>query len=207
MKRLLRWLEVLFWVAGCAGIGWWAWVAVEAKRFQARESRFFDQTRQSVLAKVDRNMPAPPPDPSLVARLDIPRLGLSTIVREGVSARVLEYSAGHVPGTALPGERGNIAIAAHRDSFFRDLRKVVPNDLIRLETFHGEQDYKVSWIRIVDPEDTAVIQPTKSRALTLITCYPFYFVGPAPMRYVIRADEVAPPHGPARTSFKPPPVS
>ncbi len=196
MKRFLRWLELWLWVAGCACLCWWAGITFEAWRFQHRESRFFDHNvRPSVLAKVDRALPAPPRDPSLLGLLEIPRIGLSTVVREGDSARVLEFSAGHVPGTALPGTRGNVAIAAHRDTFFRALRNVVPNDRIRLETPNGEHDYRVSWIRIVHPDDVSVLEPTTERSLTLITCYPFYFVGAAPLRYIVRADEIRAPRG------------
>ncbi|HVB38772.1 MAG TPA: class D sortase, partial [Vicinamibacterales bacterium] len=91
------------------------------------------------------------------------------------------------PGTALPGQRGNVGVAGHRDTVFRPLRHVRRGDLVALTTPHGTFDYRVAWTRIVSPADVAVLQPTHRPSLTLVTCYPFYFVGHAPRRFVVRA--------------------
>ena len=94
---------------------------------------------------------------------------------------------GHVPGTALPGENGNVGIAGHRDTFFRELRNVKPEDRISLTTARGTFEYFVEYARIVKPEDVEVLAPTEEPLLTLVTCYPFYYVGAAPERYIVRA--------------------
>jgi len=104
-----------------------------------------------------------------------------------VDAATLRRGAGHIPETAQPGDPGNVGIAAHRDSFFRGLKDVRKNDIIRLETLEGTYRYRVDWTRIVTPEDTAVLDATANPALTLVTCYPFYYVGSAPKRFIVRA--------------------
>jgi sortase A len=94
---------------------------------------------------------------------------------------------GHIPGTALPGEDGNIVLAAHRDTFFRPLRNIQKGDEIALTTLSGAYRYRVESIQIVGPDDVGVLSPTKQPTLTLVTCYPFYFVGSAPKRFIVRA--------------------
>jgi sortase A len=126
-------------------------------------------------------------DGALVGRVEIPRLKVSAVVLEGAGEATLSVAAGHVPGTALPGEPGNTAIAAHRDSFFRALGGVRERDLIVVTTPAGELRYQVSGIEILRPEDTHVLDPTSEERLTLITCYPFYYVGSAPMRFIVHA--------------------
>ncbi len=125
-----------------------------------------------------------------LGRLEIPRIGLRAMVLEGSDQGILRLGVGHIPGTALPGEQGNVALAAHRDSFFRPLRRIHPNDEIRLTTVQGSRRYRVDWIRIVSPRHVQVLKPGMQPTLTLITCYPFYFVGPAPDRFVVRAHQI-----------------
>jgi len=137
--------------------------------------------------------PAPPPPlavGSLIGRIEIPRLALSTIVLEGDSDRILRKAAGHIPGTALPGGTGNVAIAAHRDTFFRALQNIRKDDVISLETPDGDYRYRVDSTHIVAPSDVAVLDPSGSPSLTLVTCYPFYYVGSAPKRYIVRARQI-----------------
>lgn len=127
----------------------------------------------------------------LIGRISIPRLGVHGIVKEGVDDRTLRRAVGHVPGTALPGESGNVGLAAHRDTFFRGLKDVRKNDRIRIETPDGDYEYQVDSIRIVKPNDVEVLASTKDhRVLTLVTCYPFYYVGNAPKRFIVRATQV-----------------
>jgi len=123
-----------------------------------------------------------------VGRLEIERLGLSVMVLEGVEPKTLRHGAGHIPGTAAPGERGNCGISAHRDRFFRPLREVRPDDVIRITTVRGGFAYRVVSVDVVDPSDGAVLAQGEGEALTLTTCFPFYFVGPAPARFVVRAE-------------------
>jgi sortase A len=124
---------------------------------------------------------------SQFGRIEIPRLGISVMVIEGVQARSLKLAVGHVPGTAFPGEAGNVGIAGHRDSFFRNLRKIQNHDTIRLTTLYGSYDYLVESTRVVGPRDTQVLHSSGEPLLTLVTCYPFYYAGPAPDRFIVRA--------------------
>lgn len=140
-----------------------------------------------------RSFAASDPAPSVaatgnaIALLRIPRIALEVPVGTGTAEEVLFRGAGLVTGSALPGSDGNVAIAAHRDSFFRGLKDVAVGDLIELESLDRTTLYRVSSLKIVEPGDVQVLAPTDEAALTLITCYPFYFVGHAPQRYIVRA--------------------
>ena len=122
-----------------------------------------------------------------LAVLKIPKIGLAVPVLEGTSAFTLDRGVGHIEGTARIGQSGNFAIAGHRDSFFRGLKDVREGDLVELVTDSGTDTYVIRRIRITDPHDVTALQPTSSRALTLVTCYPFYYVGPAPQRFIVQA--------------------
>lgn len=130
-----------------------------------------------------------PGDP--VAELSVPRLHIAVAVLEGDSDSILELGAGHIPETALPNESGNIGIAAHRDTFFRPLRLIRPNDLITLTTPAGVTRFSVTGTQVVTPEDTAVLAPAPGRDLTLVTCYPFSYIGPAPKRFIVHARKMS----------------
>jgi sortase A len=122
-----------------------------------------------------------------LGRLEAPRLGLSVMVSQGVSGRTLRRSAGHIPGTALPGELGNVGIAGHRDTFFRPLKEIRKNDTLTLTTLQGTYQYVVDSTEIVSPDNVKVLDPTDRPVLTLVTCYPFYYVGSAPKRFIVQA--------------------
>jgi sortase A len=132
------------------------------------------------------------PHDGLVGRLVIPRLKLGEIVREGAGERTLSLALGHIPGTALPGERGNVGVAGHRDTLFRSLRSIGKDDRIQFQTLRGSYDYRVESIQIVKPDDVAVLAPGPYPELTLVTCYPFYFVGAAPDRFIVKARQISP---------------
>ena len=125
------------------------------------------------------------------AILRVQRVGLEVPVLEGVDDLTLNRGAGHIPGTARPGQPGNIAIAGHRDGFFRILKDVIPGDTIDLERDGSVDRYRVRDISIVEKSDAAVLRPTADSVLTLVTCYPFHFVGAAPQRYIIRASPIS----------------
>jgi sortase A len=129
------------------------------------------------------NEPAPPP----LAVLRIPKIRLEVAVLQGTDDFTLNRALGHIEDTALPGTDGNSAIAGHRDGFFRGLKDIGPDDAIELETLRGKEGYRVERTWVVDPEDVSVLDPTTTRSLTLVTCYPFNHVGPAPQRYIVRA--------------------
>lgn len=135
--------------------------------------------------------PLLPVDPLALGKLEIPRLRLSVVVREGIGPTTLRRSAGHVPGTALPGEAGNAVIAGHRDGLFRPLRAVQRGDVIRFRSRNVSATYVVDGLSIVAPDDTTALEPADSARITLITCFPFDYIGAAPRRFVVsgaRAD-------------------
>lgn len=131
------------------------------------------------LAKIDRA--------TALARLDIPKLGVSVMVLPGCDALCLNGGVGHIAGTPAPGEPGNVGIAGHRDGFFRPLEKIAVGDTLRLRTQRGTFDYRVQWTKVVDPTDVSVLSGCEGDALTLVTCYPFRVVGNAPKRFIVRA--------------------
>ena len=126
----------------------------------------------------------------VIGRLEIPRLRMSTVVVEGDDAGALRFGAGHVPWTSLPAEGGNVGIAAHRDTVFRRLRKVAVRDHIKLITPAGLYEYEVSSTEVVPPQDVAVLDSSKRSELTLVTCYPFSYLGPAPLRFIVHARRI-----------------
>ena len=128
--------------------------------------------------------------PAPLGVLRIPKLQLAVPILPGTDDRTLDRAVGHVDDTAPPGADGNSAIAGHRDGFFRGLKDIATGDVIELDTLQGKQIYRVERTWVVAPEDVWVLDPTAAPALTLITCYPFYFVGPAPQRFIVRAVQV-----------------
>jgi sortase A len=129
-------------------------------------------------------------DPAALGRIEIPRLGVRAIIRKGADEDTLDRAVGLVPGTASPGEAGNIVLAAHRDTFFRPLRHIKVADRIRLVVPPNEYVYEVDSTRVVPPEETSVLQSRGTEELTLVTCYPFGFIGPAPDRFIVSAKRV-----------------
>lgn len=122
-----------------------------------------------------------------LAVLHIPRIQLDVPVLKGTSDTTLDRGVGYIEGTAMPGTPGNSGLAGHRDGYFRGLKDVSLGDAIELETLEGTQSYRIERAWIVTPDDVSVLDPTPAQSITLVTCYPFYFVGSAPQRYIIRA--------------------
>ena len=192
----LRWAERVLVVVGCLLLAVSALFLADA----ALSQRAARQSLQA-MARINRPTPAKPaaaPDPGLpplvdvrrgspIAELSISRLGLSTIVLQGSDAKTLLRGPGHLEKTALPGEIGNAVIAGHRDSFFRPLRDVRIGDDVTVETPRARFHYRVTSTRVVDPHDVSVLRPTQQATLTLITCYPFWVLGRAPDRFIVRA--------------------
>jgi sortase A len=127
----------------------------------------------------------------ILAVLDIPDIELEVPVYAGASDLDMDRGAGWIPGTARPGEAGNVGIAGHRDGYFRVLKDAEVGDTLELRTASGRQRYVIDEILIVDPLDVEVLETSDDRTLTLVTCYPFYFVGSAPQRYIVRAQQVS----------------
>jgi len=145
--------------------------------------------------QAEKVQPAAPAQPLetglLIGRLRIPRLKVAVMVREGAAESTLRRAVGHVPGTALPGYVGNVGLAGHRDTFFRPLANVRQDDSIDLETDQGTFRYLVTSTQIVSPRDVEVLKASGGKTLTLVTCYPFYYVGSAPKRFIVHAVEVS----------------
>jgi sortase A len=130
----------------------------------------------------------------LVGRIEVERVDVSTLILEGVGGKTLRRGAGHIPNTAMPVDTaGNVGIAGHRDSVFRGLKDIRKGDVVRVTTLDGTFRYKVDWTRIVTPQDTEVLAPSDEPVLTLVTCYPFYYVGSAPKRFIVRAHRLEEP--------------
>jgi sortase A len=185
--------------AGFSALAYCAITIVEASRYQEWAR---DQMRKASLVPaepltahsypgVSQVVPLGSPNKAaLVGRIDIPRVHISVMVEEGTSPEVLRVAVGHIQGTALPGQAGNVALAAHRDTFFRHLGELTSGDLIRITVPGGQYLYSVRFTDVVHPEETWVLQPSTGQLLTLVTCYPFYYAGPAPKRFVVRARRV-----------------
>lgn len=207
-RRLaLRLGGFLFFMIGMLALGYCGYVLLETRFFQAYQSGRFEAAlerakspaSQSEIAS--RTVPAAPADEFLepasgggfsaevlLGRMEIKRIGLTAMVMEGVESRTLRRAAGHIPGSALPGVAGNIGIAGHRDTFFSGLRHVRQGDEVTLTTLSGVYRYRVEDTLVVEASDTWVLaQTAEEEALTLVTCYPFTYVGPAPQRFIVRA--------------------
>ena len=126
----------------------------------------------------------------LIGRIEIPRLLLSVVVVEGIDKTTLRRAVGHIPGTALPGQPGNVGLAGHRDTFFRPLKDLRIKDEVQFSTLQGDFKYEVESLRVVEPDNVGVLAASAENVLTLVTCYPFYYVGPAPQRWIVRARQV-----------------
>lgn len=181
---LMHYLEWLLLGLGLGCLGTYAYESVEARRFQAQQTAAFERAARSEAA------PARVKTGGLVGMLDVPRLQLSTPVIEGDDDRTLKRAVGHLPDTPLPWEQGNSAMAGHRDGLFRPLKDVKIGDEIRFRTTRDEFVYRVTETAIVMPDDLSVLEPRASSTITLITCYPFYYVGSAPQRFVVHAERV-----------------
>ncbi|HVR07037.1 MAG TPA: class D sortase [Thermoanaerobaculia bacterium] len=131
--------------------------------------------------------PAPAPEGTVLGRIEIPRVGISSLVLEGIGGESLRRGVGHIPGTGLTQAAGNVGLAGHRDTVFRGLKDIRKGDRIDLETLDGTYHYSVDWAQVVDPDDVGVLAVGNRPELTMVTCYPFYYVGSAPERFVVRA--------------------
>jgi sortase A len=186
LKRILQGVQWLFLAAAVLLLGYYGFVTVDAWAFERRENVALERLLKN---QATPRLPAIATR-GLIGRIDIQRLGLSVIVVEGITSKALRRAAGHISGTALPGQPGNVGISAHRDTFFRPLRNIKQNDVITLTTLLGEYRYRVVSTKIVGPNDVAVLEPSGQEVLTLVTCYPFYFVGSAPDRFIVRAERI-----------------
>ena len=193
-RRILVWTQRALFACAVLLLGYCGFVLADTRNFQSRERRQFD-----LLLASHTTLPAAPKEvppavaAGIIGHLEIARLGVSVMVVEGTGPVALRHAAGHISGTAFPGKPGNIGISAHRDTFFRPLRNIRKSDIITITTLFGEYRYRVTSTRIVQPSGIEVLSPTEMEILTLVTCYPFYFVGSAPNRFIVRAERLRGP--------------
>jgi sortase A len=188
-RRRFSGFERLLILCGVACLAWCAYVFFNARRFQSRPVPAAT-TERAPTASV---LPPPEAGPSTlpigepIGRIEVPRLHLAASMANGDDDGTLRVAVGHLPDTPFPWQNGNSALAGHRDTFFRELQRVRANDDLRVTTPYGDYTYRVTRTVIVTPEDLSVLDPTAEPTLTLITCYPFSYVGHAPKRFIVQA--------------------
>jgi sortase A len=208
LKKTLVWCQYALLILGFSALGYCAVVVTRAAMYQTWANQQLLKDRRGglsepsqplvpgfdvVLPPSSRMQPSKSREGSVVGRIEIPRIHLSAMIAEGTSRQVLEKAAGHVVDSALPGQAGNVAVAGHRDTFFRRLGQLRVGDVIKLTTPGGQYLYRVRFTDVVSPDETWVLEPSSGQTLTLVTCYPFYFIGSAPKRFVVRARRLAMP--------------
>jgi sortase A len=208
----LRWVRSISLGVGIFLLVYCGFVLLDARLYQSYQSRRFQRELESISSsnsdaeeyhpsslppaemqfhptQTDSLIPADPGG-SALGRIEINAIGLEAMIMEGTDARTLRKAVGHILGTPLPGQQGNVAIAGHRDTFFSALRNIHEDDEITLTTLTGSFGYRVDSIKVVEANDTAVLDDSDTAILTLVTCYPFHFVGSAPKRFVVRAHRI-----------------
>jgi sortase A len=189
LGRILKWVQRALVACAVLLLGYCGFALADAWIFQKRESRDLDRLVSERRA-ASESAPAAASD-GLIGRIEIPRLLLSLAVLEGIDNSTLRHAVGHIPGTALPGEPGNVGVAGHRDTFFRPLKDLKIKDEIQFSTLKGDFKYEVESLRVVEPDNVGVLAPSGENVLTIVTCYPFNYIGAAPKRWIVRARQVA----------------
>ena len=190
INPVLRWSRNVFLIIGLLALSYVGFALLDARLYQAEQARRFERAlKETNLARAESPAIAVS-EGSPLGRVEISAVGLTVMVLEGTDEGTLRRAVGHIRGTPLPGQRGNVALAGHRDTFFRGLRKIRVNDEITLTTLSGSYRYRVDSTKVVKPEETEVLEDDGDDILTLVTCYPFNFVGSAPRRFIVRAHRV-----------------
>ncbi len=180
---LLRWASFVFLFAGVVAVAYSSFVVLYGEAYQAMELRKFEHK-------------APEVEPHLfnigevIGEIQIPRLGVKAVVVQGDAPELLDRAVGHLPQTSMPGEWGNVALAGHRDRLFRPLRRIRQGDTIIIMTSDGSFQYEVQSTFVVPATEVGVLRSADAKELTLVTCFPFNYVGHAPNRFIVRAREV-----------------
>ncbi len=196
-------------LAGTGSLAYWGWSLGKGMLYQYAQEEQFDsataaapeagprlpgEISEGTPARTEAIIPKPlrprlsmlmPPDPRLIGRLEAPSIDLAVMLREGNDDDTLSKAAGHLPSSAWPGELGNFVVLGHRDTFFRPLKNIERGDLIRVVTHHGRFTYSVESFEVTDPESVKIVEGGPDPILTLVTCFPFRYIGPAPKRLVV----------------------
>jgi sortase A len=202
--------QYVFLILAALCLGFYSYAYIERVVYQTYESWSFDRTAARTasaagamheVSTVGPIVPAAgefmtslksPIPASVIGRLSIPRLHLSAMVREGVDGKTLRVAVGHIPSTALPGQAGNVGVAGHRDTFFSGLKDLRTADEIQFSTPTGNFSYEVESLMVVEPDNVGVLAASGGNVLTMVTCYPFSYIGNAPRRFIVRARQVSP---------------
>lgn len=217
MYRFTRAASAALMACGLAGILMYAWTRADEKLYQLAQRSYFPELTPAALGAAGVRSavvhPAAPttavpsdavpfrtralhsplfrrwtePDPNVIGRLVIPKLAIDVIIREGADDTTLRRAVGHLPASALPGGKGNVILTGHRDTFFRPLRNIRNQDEIIAITANAVHTYRVYEISVVAADDTEVLRTTAQPECTLVTCFPFDYVGSAPRRFIVRA--------------------
>jgi sortase A len=187
---ILRWSRNVLLIIGLLALSYVGYALLDARLYQAEQARRFErELKETKLPRAESSGIAVS-EGSPLGRIEIRAVGLTTMILEGAEEGTLRRAVGHIRGTPLPGQRGNVALAGHRDTFFRGLRDIRVNDEITLTTLSGSYHYRVDSTTVVKPEETEVLKGDGADTLTLVTCYPFNFVGSAPKRFIVRARRI-----------------
>ena len=205
-QSFLHRIRFLFFIIGFSALAYCGYVLIDAKLYQSYQTRRFQEEMEASKPSANREPASsllPPLEQakpvqtesvtptnsrlSPLGRIEIRTIGLSAMIMEGIDPRTLRRAVGHIPGTPLPGQAGNVALAGHRDTFFRALQNIREGDEITLQVLSGLYRYRVDSITVVDPGDRRVLNNSDGEILTLVTCYPFSYLGPAPKRFIVRA--------------------
>ena len=190
-SRTMRGAGLVLLAAASLALSYAAYIVIDASVYQATALRRLEHQRQQP------SVSPVPVEGGVVGQIRIVRLGVEAAVVQGDSPTVLRRAVGHLAGTALPGQPGNVVLAGHRDTFFRPLARVRVGDVIGLKTRDGDFEYVVESTTVVAPSHVQVLEPTAGRTLTLVTCYPFGYLGAAPDRFIVKARETAPSGSPS----------
>lgn len=186
-RLFIRWTSRLLFIAGGLAVSYVALTLLNARLYQRAAGNELEARIHAEELHTAAPSSTTIKEGDVLGRIEIPRLGVSVAVLQGTTSQTLRLGVGHIEGTALPGQPGNIGIAGHRDTYFRDLKDIRRNDEILLQTAIGIDRYEVDWLQITAPSDGAILSSSTGSALTLVTCYPFHYIGSAPERYVVHA--------------------
>ena len=195
LRHLLIWSSVASIAAGLGCLAWFVFYQVDTALYEQRQTALIQQPAEAESPVPEARVASTQSlraDPKVLGRVEIRRLGVSDVIREGADTKTLQRAVGHVPKTARPGAKGNMVLAAHRQQQFRGLRDARQGDRIHVTTPQGRFEYEVEQSWVVDPQDVSVMDATPGRQITLLTCYPFDYVDPAPQKFVVKKRQVYP---------------
>lgn len=191
---LFNYSSYLFFIIGFFTLSYYVYVWLDASIYQAYQSQKFQKALEDKLlanvGKVPIRSTESPVEGMSLGRIEIHTIGIAAMILEGSEESSLQRGVGHIIGTSLPGQQGNIVLSAHRNTFFRPLHDIKPDDEIILTTLEGYYRYRVESTKVVDPEEIDVLNDTGEDILTLVTCYPFNYIGKAPQRFIVRAHNI-----------------